>query len=317
MPSPARAARWKVPGNPGADGGLGYHGENVEEYRRRYQIKSGDDLKDWKALIALCKTLNETPPDKLEKALEPILDIDGVLWFLALDNALINGDGYWTRASDYSIYRDARGKFHVIPHDTNETFGPAMMFGPGGFGPGGPGRGGFGRGPGGRRRRRGARAADRADRAARQAKGGFGGRGGPRPANVDLDPLVGLNDTRKPLRSRLLAVPSLRARYLEHVRTIAEDWLDWNRLGPVVARYRTLIDKDVEDDTRKLSSTAAYLKAVADAPEDPAAVPGPGPGRGPSMGLRTFADRRRKYLLSYPEIQKLAPTRRSAEGGGK
>ena len=35
------------------------------------------------------------------------------------------------------------------------------------------------------------------------------------------------------------------------------------------------------------------------------------------MGLRTFADRRRKYLLSYPEIQKLAPTRRSAEGGGK
>ena len=45
-----KGARWKVPGNPGADGGLGYHGENVEEYRRRYQIKSGDDLKDWKAL---------------------------------------------------------------------------------------------------------------------------------------------------------------------------------------------------------------------------------------------------------------------------
>ena len=27
-----------------------------------------------------------------------MLDIDGVLWFLAIDNALINNDGYWTRA---------------------------------------------------------------------------------------------------------------------------------------------------------------------------------------------------------------------------
>ncbi len=314
-----KGARWKVPGNPGADGGLGYHGEDVEQYRRRYQIKSGDDLKDWKALIALCKTLNETPLDRLEKALEPILDIDGVLWFLALDNALINGDGYWTRASDYSICRDERGRFHVIPHDTNETFGPAMMFGPpGGFGRGGPGRGGFGRGgfgrggfggqgPGG--------GGGPGPGGPGGPGGGPGGRGGPRPAAVDLDPLVGLNDTRKPLRSRLLAVPSLKARYLEHVRTIAEDWLDWNRLGPVVAQYRALIDKDVEDDTRKLSSIAAFRKAVADAPEDPAAAPGP--GRGPSMSLRTFADRRRKYLLSYPEIQKLAPSSKPAEGGGK
>ena len=34
--------------------------------------------------------------------------------FLALDNALINNDGYWTRASDYSLYEDTNGTFHIV-----------------------------------------------------------------------------------------------------------------------------------------------------------------------------------------------------------
>ena len=51
-----------------------------------------------------------------------MLDVDGVLRFLALENALVNTDGYWTRASDYNIYQDERGRFHVIPHDVNEAF---------------------------------------------------------------------------------------------------------------------------------------------------------------------------------------------------
>ncbi len=69
--------------------------------------------------------LNQTPPDKLEAALAPMLDIDGALKFLALETVLVNNDGYWVRASDYSIYLDPAGKFHIIPHDANETFAPA------------------------------------------------------------------------------------------------------------------------------------------------------------------------------------------------
>ena len=34
--------------------------------------------------------------------------------------ALANSDGYWARASDYNLYLDERGRFHVIPHDVNE-----------------------------------------------------------------------------------------------------------------------------------------------------------------------------------------------------
>lgn len=285
----SKGARWKVRGSPDADGGLSYVGDEVEDYKKRYEIKTGDDEEDWKALIALCKTLVQTPPDKLEEALKPILDIDGVLWFLALDNALINGDGYWTRASDYTIYRDPAGKFHVLPHDANETFGPPMMFGPGPGGrPGGRGPGGSGgRGPGG------------------GGPGGPGGRpggpgAGPNPPKLDLDPLIGMDDPRKPLRGKLLVVPALRERYLAHVRTIAEDWLDWEKLGPVVARYRALIEKDIAEDTRKLTSTEAFHSTVADA-NPPEAAP-----RGRmAMSLRTFAEQRRKFLLEYPEIKKL------------
>jgi CotH kinase protein/EF hand len=289
-----KGARWKVKGNPGARGGLEYLGEDAAPYKQKYQIKTGDNPADWKRFIELCRILNQTPPEKLEEALKPILDIEGVLWFLALDNALINNDGYWVRSSDYSIALDASNKFHIIPHDANETFGAAMMMGfPGGFGrpggaPGGP-PGGAPGGPGGGQGR----------------PGGPGGPGrGPGGMGVELDPLIGLDDAAKPLRSKLLAVPALRAKYLEHVRTIATDWLDWDKLGPVVAQYRAVIDKEVEADTRKLMSHPAYLRAVGEE------VKGEAPRGRPEISLKDFAAKRRKYLLEYAEIKKLDAEKR-------
>jgi hypothetical protein len=107
---------------------------------------------------------------------------------------------------------------------------------------------------------------------------------------VALDPLVGLTDKSKPLRSKVLAVPALREKYLANVKTIAADSLDWGKLGPVVANYRRLIEKEVEADTRKLESFTAFQAVTADTP---------GPARGREFPLRTFADQRRKYLLDY------------------
>jgi len=75
--------------------------------------------------------------------------------------------------------------------------------------------------------------------------------------------LVALNDPGKPLRSKLLAVPALKAKYLAHVKTIAQDSLDWNKLGPIVAGYQALIEKELEADTRKLSSIAEFRQAVS------------------------------------------------------
>ena len=264
-----KGARWKVPGHPGANGGLTYLGENIEDYKRSYEIKSADNAKDWKALIQLCRVLNQTPADKLEAALTPILDIDNVLWFLALDNATINDDGYWTRSSDYSLYRDPKGKFHIVPHDTNETFMPArgvgFFFGKDpkdGFAKG-P-KDGFGKGP---------------------KDGGFekGFKGGPGGGGYALDPLVDINNSRTPLVSKLLAVPSFKSKYLKNMHTIAVNDFDWKKLKPKIDGLRNLIEKEVELDTRKLYSLGEFKAAMVDAEGGP----------GSRFNLRAFADGRR------------------------
>ncbi|MBY0228270.1 MAG: CotH kinase family protein [Gemmataceae bacterium] len=303
-------ARWKVQGSPGGRGGLEYLGDDAAAYKRAFTIKSADDPKAWKALIELCKTLNQTPPDKLEKALAPMLDIEGALWFLAYDCVMVNGDGYWTRASDYSLYRDSKGRFHLVPHDMNETFSPGGGGPPGGFQPMKPGllMPPF--------------LADMLEMDADQKKkldalqkevdeelaklltpeqrkrleagpGGFGPPGGG-PGGIQLDPLVGLTNSRMPLRSKLLAVPALKKRYLEMVRQIALEQLDWKKLGPVVASFRALAEKEVEADTRKLYSLAAWKAATDDKPSTR-----------PNESLRAFVEMRAKHLLSHPEIKKL------------
>ena len=332
--SGGEGARWKVKGRPNGDSGLRYTGDDIEQYKRRYTIKSKDDAESWESLVNLCRVLDKTPPDKLEAALKPILDVDGVLWFLALDVALANSDGYWTRASDYSIYRDANGVFHIIPHDMNEAFSPNLMMpgggrgGRGGFGggqggPGGPGgqgdrgnRGGPDAGGPGEPPRRDDRAGapgdqDRPRDPARQGPGGGGGGAGGRPNQAsayELDPLIGLNDAGKPLRSKLLAVPAFRAKYLANVRTIAEHDLNWTNLGPFVAQQRALIDAALEADTRKDTSITSFRRITAN--EAPAAQPPADAGenrprrQGADRSLRTFADRRSAYLLKATDPSK-------------
>jgi hypothetical protein len=108
-----------------------------------------------------------------------------------------------------------------------------------------------------------------------------------------------LDDPRKPLRSKVLAVPALRAKYLQNVRTIAEKSFDWKDLGPVVVQYRALIAKEVEADTRKLDSFEEFLQNTAD--EAPVGRP---LNTRSGMSLRAFADQRRKYLLDSTDARK-------------
>ena len=146
----SKGVRWKVPPDFSGGGGLMYHGQDLEPYKSAYEAKSGSIKKgDWKALVELCRVLEEASDEELAEVLPTMMDIELTLWFLALDNVLMDDDGYFSRASDYLLYRNEQGIFYMLPHDNNET----LRNGRGG-GPGGPG------GPGGRR--------------------GFGGRGGER-----------------------------------------------------------------------------------------------------------------------------------------
>ena len=72
-----------------------------------------------------------------------------------------------------------------------------------------------------------------------------------------------MNDSSKALRSRLLSVPALRARYMAYVHEIAEKWLDWKKLEPIVRARQALIAEDVKSDTRKLYSTEAFAADVS------------------------------------------------------
>ena len=145
-------------------------------------------------------------------------------------------------------------------------------------GPGGPG-GGFGP-PGG-------------------GFGGPGGGGGGGGRGVELDPLVGLDNNRMPLRSKLLAVPALKAKYLANVKKIAQESLEWKKFGPVVSGYRKLIEKEVEIDTRKLDSFEAFKRNTDDT------IPtGGGGGRGQGMNLRAFSEQRQEVAAEPRGDQK-------------
>jgi hypothetical protein len=247
-----KGTRWKIDGNRRGTGGLVYLGEDISSYRYSYELKSKEDPEAWAALVALCRTLNRTPPDQLEAALKPMLDLEGALKFLALDHALQNADGYWAKAGEYTLYRDIKGIFHVIPWDVNESF---------------------------------------------KEPGGRGGGGG---GSDMLDPYAGSGDPNKALLYRLLAVPALEQRYLGYIRDIAENWLTWDKIGPVVAEAQALIRDDIAADTRKLYSTQAFSTAVDQDYYDA----GNYQPRAPAYSLRGFVNDRRVYLLSYPGIAK-------------
>ena len=234
--------RWKSPNN-STGGGLSYLGEDVALYRRWYEMKGVDDLDAWRALIHVTKLLNETPAEQLEKALEPIMDVDEVLRYLALDIVLVNNDGYWRDGSDFNVYLNEQGRFVLTLHDVNEGFRT----------------------------------------------------GGRRGGGAQPDPLTVLDDPNKALRQKLLVIPNLRDRYLAYVGEMADKWLDWDHLGPIVEGYQDLIREDVERDTRKLDSTEAFTTGVY----------GHGDGTPPSSTtIKGFADQRRAALLSHPEIIK-------------
>lgn len=288
--------RWKVPPDFSGSGALSYKSENVDDYKRSYEIKSKDTREAWKSLMELCRTLKEIPDTAIETELDGKLNIDRALWFLALDNVFGDGDGYFSRGSDYYIYRDSRyGRFHMLPHDSNETFrlggGDEFGRGPGGRGPGGRGGfPGFGPPPGG--------AGDGTGFDPAPGRGGVDGPPGEHSGGQS--PVLHEHEPRLPVISRLLAVPSLRARYLAHVRTIATEWLDWDRLGPIFEAQHALIFQDVKDDTRRLYS----FEDFADAENAESAGRGPG---AKSIGFKRFAAARRSFLLSHPEIDRPLP----------
>ena len=251
--------RWKV--GPGRGGALTYAGEDPTAYQETYQLKTNNVEDPWTDLIALSKMLDETTTDaELTERLPSALNIDQVLWQLAVSNVFMDDDGYIHKGGDYAIYQDINGRFHLIPHDNNESFrfGREGRGGPGGGGPGGWSWGDL--------------------------------------ENGMVSPVTHEGSATRPLINRLLANPKWRARYLAHVRTVVNEWLDWEVLEPIIKEYQTLIDAEVQQDDKKLYG---YEEFSTNVPAD----------------LKRFVNQRREYLRNHPELNKPMPKIISLEMG--
>ena len=253
--------RWKV--GPGRGGALTYAGDDPATYQETYQLKTRNVENPWDGLIALSKMLDETTSDaELAANLPSVLNIDQVLWQLAVSNVFMDDDGYIHKGGDYAIYQDVNGRFHLVPHDNNESlrFGRSGRGGPGGGGPGGWSWGTL--------------------------------------ENGMVSPVAHENNTARPLIHRLLSNPEWRARYLAHVRTVMDEWLDWEVFEPIIKEYQTLIDAEVQQDDKKLYG---YQEFAVGVPED----------------LERFVTQRREHLRNHPELNKPTPQITSVEIGSE
>lgn len=257
----SEGVRWKVPAGFRGPGALVYSGDKKENYQDSFQLKTDNAQNAWEDLIKLCKALKETKPEQAEEQLTSLLNIDRALWFLALDNVFIDGDGYISRGSDYAFYQDPiQGRFHLLPYDSNETFRYAGQGGPGFRPTGTPG--------------------------------------------ANLDPLAQIDQENRPIIRVLLSNPFLRARYIAHMRTIVDEWLDWKKIAPLVENYHKLLEADVKVGTRKLHSFEDFKINVTQAI---------GEGRRSTPGLKQFVEERRAFLLNHELLKKPAPTIKSVK----
>ncbi len=217
--------RWKI--GPGRGGALTYAGDAPTPYQETYQLKTNNVEDPWTDLIALCKMLDETTPDaERTENLPSLLNIDQVLWQLAVSNVFMDDDGYIHKGGDYALYQDVNGRFHLIPHDNNESlrFGREGRGGPGGGGPGGWSWGDL--------------------------------------ENGMVSPVAHEDNAARPLINRLLSNPEWRARYLAHVRTVVDEWLAWEVLEPIIKEYQALIDTEVQQDDKKLYGYEEFATGV-------------------------------------------------------
>ncbi len=261
--------RWKV--GPGKGGALVYAGDDAAAYQETYQLKTNNVENPWEDLIALCKMLDKTTPDAtLEANLPSLLNIDGVLWQIAVSNVFMDDDGYIHKGGDYAIYQDVNGRFHLVPHDNNESFrfGREGRGGPGGRGPGGWSWGSI--------------------------------------TDGMASPVAHEGNAARPLISRLLSNPQWRARYIAHVRTVIDEWLDWKVLEPLVNEYQALIDIDIQQDDKKLYAYQNFaISATGTAGGDHDFSGGRGGRSAPDF--KSFVTQRRDYLLNHPELNKPTP----------
>lgn len=90
-----------------------------------------------------------------------------------------------------------------------------------------------------------------------------------------------------PLLNRLLAVPSIRQRYLAHMRTLVQEEMDPASFNALVDQYNALIGTDVQADPKKLYTNAQFTTE--------------------KQTIKNFVQTHRNTLLNNTEMNTAAP----------
>ncbi|HOZ21086.1 MAG TPA: CotH kinase family protein [bacterium] len=110
---------------------LRYRGEDPLTYRNlesggrpAYELTTNEESGDFSALVRFIRVLNMTPAAALPDSLEDLLDVPGVLQYLAINVLVGSWDDYRALMNNYYLYCEpASGRFTLIPYDYDNTFG--------------------------------------------------------------------------------------------------------------------------------------------------------------------------------------------------
>jgi len=92
--------------------------------RPAYELKSNEDQADFSELARFINALNNTASSNLPDSLEHLLDVTGVLKYVAMDILFGNWDDYWSLMNNYYLYHNpSHDRFTLIPYDYDNNFG--------------------------------------------------------------------------------------------------------------------------------------------------------------------------------------------------
>ncbi|PJA54884.1 MAG: hypothetical protein CO167_01300, partial [Candidatus Marinimicrobia bacterium CG_4_9_14_3_um_filter_48_9] len=91
--------------------------------RPAYELKSNEDQADFSELARFINALNNTASSNLPDSLEHLLDVTGVLKYVAMDILFGNWDDYWSLMNNYYLYHNpSHDRFTLIPYDYDNNF---------------------------------------------------------------------------------------------------------------------------------------------------------------------------------------------------
>lgn len=113
------------PGGNSEDPALAWLGTTLSKYQRGYELKSENAVKPWQRLMQTCDVLNNTAAAQMHQAIPKVLDLDGALRYLAMNNVLPAMDSYiGNTAHNFYLYEEPQhGRTVLLPWDHNAAFG--------------------------------------------------------------------------------------------------------------------------------------------------------------------------------------------------